>query len=182
MAEHVEGSRLDIRCPEGSVLVVYYGVDGSYLTLEPADTRHPPIPLGTIQGEGALPALRWEELTQLDTWLRLDWHAVFPPEALVPLLTPFASAPAGGTPDEQIARVRPILLPAWRALNVLPQERLTHVVDALALHHLGQNQWWYHPTRGWMNDSLNKFPRQDFPIFQQFLDTAARAVGEHPGT
>jgi hypothetical protein len=176
MGDELAGSRLDIPCPDGSTLVLGFTTVGTFFSLQPRDSEQVVL-IGSQEGHDIAPTWRWEELLQLEAWLRRAWRAPFPASAVLPLLLPHASLSAPCTQTEALAVVRPRLTAAWRELGAVSEAAVAHVVDTSILHDLPVVVWHGDAAGGWVADAP-AFQRQRSPAFQRFLEAAARgAVG-----
>jgi hypothetical protein len=172
LGEELAGSRLDIPCPDGSTLVLSITTVGTFFSLQPPDSDQLVL-IGSQDGHDIAPTWHWEELLQLEAWLRREWRAPFPASALLPLLLPQASLSAPCTPAEALALVRPRLTAAWRELGAVSEGEIAHVVDTTILRDLPIVQWRGASAGGWVADTP-AFQRHQSPAFQHLLEVAAR--------
>lgn len=171
----IEGSFLEIHCPKGYVLGIGFAVDGTYFTLNHPE-REMPLLIGSIQGEGVLPTLRWEELRQIDGWLRHNWQDDVPSAALLPLLYPLVALDDIDFQRGGLSDVHAALATAWMALGVAPQATVTRWVEAILAREKPVAEWSYDARRGWVAATPSAFPRHEAPMFLQFIADAEQGA------
>ncbi|HEX8033312.1 MAG TPA: hypothetical protein VF510_05670 [Ktedonobacterales bacterium] len=171
----IEGSFLEIHCPNMYVLGIGLAVDGTYFTLDHPE-REMPLLIGSIQGEGMLPTLRWDELRQIDAWLRQSWQDDFSSAALLPLLYPLVALNGDEMEQGTLSDVRAALSTAWTELRIAPQANVKRWVDAILTGEARAVEWNYDAKRGWVAATPGAFPRHDEPLFLHFLADAEESA------